>query len=294
MSGEAWDHRITPTRSNFHLGLRALWNYRFLTFLFFRRDIVANYKQTVLGPIWFLIQPILTTVIFTLIFGKFAGFAPEGIPQPLFFLSGVVGWNYFTEVFTKTSNLFRQNAAIFGKVYFPRLTVPLSLMLAGIVKFLIQFLLLIGVFIYYYSHGEVQPNWKYMWLIIPNVFLLGWLAMSMGNIFSALTAKYRDFTHLVGFGVQLLMYTTTVIYPLPKVLEWAQQAEGNGISWQKVIVYCNPITPVMESFRIAFCNYGVESMPWSLYGLAWIFTLVLFLFSIIVFNKTEQNFMDTV
>ena len=295
MREEKWDYIIESKRTAFKLDLKSLWDYRYLTFLFFRRDFVANYKQTVLGPLWFVIQPVLTTVVFTLIFGKFAGFAPESIPAPIFFMSGVVAWNYFADVFSKTSNTFRQNANIFGKVFFPRLVVPFSIMFSGIVKFAVQFVILTLVFLYYYFNDEVQPNWTFMVMIVPNLIVLGLLAVALGNIFSALTAKYRDFNHLVAFGIQLMMYTTTVIYPLPKIMEWAKISENAGeISIQKIIVLSNPITPIMETFRIAFCDFGLEFMRWDLYGVSWLVTIALLLVSIVIFNKTEQNFMDTV
>ncbi len=292
---EGWDYTIKSKRTAWNFEFKALWKYRYLILLFFKRDFVANYKQTVLGPLWFVIQPILTTVIFTFVFGNLAGLAPEGVPDALFFMSGIVVWNYFADVFVKTSNIFRQNANIFGKVYFPRMAVPISVMLASMLKFLVQFLLLLVVFCYYWLNGEVDPNLDFIALTPISVIVLGILAMGLGNITSALTAKYRDFTHLVSFGIQLLMYTTTVIYPLSKIIEWANASEAVGdFSFQKVIVLANPVTSIIESFRVGFCNHGLDIFNWNYYWYSIASALVIFLVSVVIFNKTEQNFIDTV
>jgi lipopolysaccharide transport system permease protein len=250
--------------------------------MFVRRDFVASYKQTILGPIWFLLQPILTTFMFTFVFGNIAGISTDGMPKVLFYMSGLVIWNYFSESFNKTANLFVSNASMFGKVYFPRLIMPLSIVTSGLIRFVIQFSLFLGILIYFkiIGHSAVSPNWKILYAPILVVLMAGY-ALGLGMIISSMTTKYRDLSMLVGFGVTLLMYATPVIYPLNAVPE-----KYTGV------VKANPLSPIVELFRYAFLGSGQVSVSAMLYSFS--FMVFLLLSGIVIFNKVEQNFMDTV
>jgi lipopolysaccharide transport system permease protein len=247
-----------------------------------KRDFVATYKQTILGPIWFFVQPLLTTIMFTIVFGKFAGLSTDGLPQVLFYLAGINIWNYFAESFSKTATVFKDNAQIFGKVYFPRLLMPLSIVASNLVRFAIQFLLFICFLVYFKlnGHAEVKPNM--MMLLTPFLLLLmAGFALGGGMIISALTTKYRDLVFLLTFGIQLFMYATPIIYPLSSLPEK-----------YKPYVLANPLTAVVETFRYAYLGTGAFSWGALVYSIVFMFTLLVT--GILIFNKVEKTFMDTV
>jgi lipopolysaccharide transport system permease protein len=273
---------IKPKRSLLDLRLSEVWEYRDLLFMFVKRDFLASYTQTILGPLWFFIQPIFTTIMFVFVFGNIAGISTDGQPKILFYLSGLVIWNYFSDCLNKTANVFVSNAGIFGKVYFPRLITPLSIIVSGLMRFSIQFLLFIAVFIFYIFKGEVTFHWNAAITLLPLLLILmAGFALGLGMIISSLTTKYRDLAMFIGFGVGLLMYATPVIYPL------------NSVPLQyRYIVNANPITPIVETFRYAFLGSGNFNLLYLIYSTT---CMVVFLFAgIIAFNKIEQNFMDTV
>lgn len=272
---------IEPRSGLFNLKLGELWRYRDLILLFVKRDFVAVYKQTILGPLWFFIQPVLTTIIFTVVFGSFGKLSTEGIPAPLFYLSGLVVWTYFAECLTKTSETFIRNQNIFGKVYFPRLAVPISVVISNLMKFSIQFLLLIAFWIYYYikvGGFEISPTI----LLLPGIIiLLSLLGLGFGILFSAMTTKYRDLNFLLLFGVQLLMFLSSVVIPLSQIPTDKQ--------W---FLRLNPVLNLIEAFKYSLLGAGSFSLPWLLYSLG--FTIVLLISGIVVFNKVERSFMDTI
>ena len=279
----AWTEIIQPKKGLFDLKIKELWRYRDLLGMFIRRDFVATYKQTILGPLWFFIQPLLMTLMFTLVFGSFAKISTDGLPQILFYLSGITIWNYFSESFTKTSTVFRDNANIMGKVYFPRLIMPLSIISSNLTRFLIQFLMFISILIFYKITGRaenVHTGW--MVLITPLLLLMmAGFALGAGMIISASTTKYRDLTFLLAFGVQLLMYATPVIYPINALPEK-----------YKVFVSANPLAAVVETFRYIYLGSGFFSWGNLLYSFSCM--MVLLFAGVIIFNKVEKSFMDTV
>lgn len=279
-----WDLVIKGHTSLFDVKFKDLWHYRDLLLLFVKRDFVSFYKQTILGPLWFFIQPIFTTIVFTFVFGNLAGISTDGLPQYLFYLSGITAWNYFSDCLTKTSTVFRDNANIFGKVYFPRLIMPLSIVVSNLVRFGVQLLLMICCMVYFYFFpisGSFHVTIGL--LLFPFlVILMALLGLGFGLIITAMTTKYRDLTFLVTFGVQLLMYGTTVIYPL-------SYAEKKGYGW---IVDKNPMTGIIEAFRYAFLGKG-EFTIWSL-GYSTLMTAIILFLGILIFNKTEKNFVDTI
>ncbi len=278
---ERWSLVIKPRRSLFDVNLKAIWEYRDLIALFVRRDFVAKYKQTILGPLWFLIQPLLTTIMFTVVFGNIAKISTDGLPKMLFYMSGITAWNYFAESLKATSNTFVTNAAIFGKVYFPRLTLPISTVISGLIQFAIQFMFLLTFMVYFGITGaSFSPN-IYILLIPVLILLMAGLGLGLGIIISSLTTKYRDLTYLVGFGVQLFMYATPVIYPISSIPEKYQ-----------IYILANPVTPIIETFRYALLGSGNFSTIHLLYSFG--FMLVVLFLGIILFNKIEQSFMDTV
>jgi lipopolysaccharide transport system permease protein len=275
-------YEIKPQSSLLDLKLKETWRYRDLVSMFVRRDIVTMYKQTILGPLWYFIQPLLTTLVFTVIFGKVAKIPTDGLPPLLFYLAGVTAWNYFSDSFKNTSDTFKKNENIFGKVYFPRIVMPLSIVISGLLKFGIQLILFIGFIVYFMAVGvDLQPAWQLLWILPFLLLLMGFMGLGFGMIISSLTTKYRDLTFLIAFGIQLLMYGTPVIYPLsaiPAKYQW--------------IVEANPMTSIIESFRYMFLGEG--SFSWQGLGYTTVFTIILFFLALIVFNKTEKNFMDTV
>lgn len=282
MKEEQWDKITKPKRHLFDLNLLEIVKSKDLLFLFVKRDFIAIYKQTILGPLWFFIQPILTTLIFTVVFGKIAGISTDGLPRILFYLSGITFWNYFSECLIKTSNTFIENQNIFGKVYFPRLILPISIVCSSLLKFGIQFLLFLVIWIYYLYHHEytIEPN-LYIVLFPLLIVLTGLLSLGIGIIITSITTKYRDFRFLIQFGIQLWMYATPIIYPLSSL-------SGN----LQTMAMINPMTSVIETFKFSFLGEGVFS--WLHVGYTALFTLITLIFGIVLFNKTEQNFMDTV
>ena len=276
-----WDLVIYPQNNLLDLKLKDVWQYRDLLMMFVKRDFVSFYKQTILGPLWFFIQPLFTTIVFTFVFGGLAGISTDGIPPLLFYLSGITAWNYFADCLTKTSTVFKDNANIFGKVYFPRLILPLSIIVSNLVKFGVQFLLFLCI-LFYYSLQGTRLNITWFLALFPLLILLmALLGLGLGLIITAMTTKYRDLTFLVVFGIQLLMYATTVIYPLSAAPD----------KYKKIIML-NPMTSIIESFRYAFFGKGEVSF-WSLVYTI-VITLIVMIFGIIIFNKTEKKFIDTV
>lgn len=273
---------IQPRRGWWNLRLGELWRYRDLVMLFVRRDFVSVYKQTILGPLWYLIQPLLTTITFTVIFGNIARLPTDGLPQFLFYMSGTVVWAYFADCLNKTSNTFVQNANLFGKAYFPRMAAPVSILISNLITFAIQFALFIVFVLYFAAQGAaLQPNWLWIALSPGLVLIMAGLGFGSGIIVSSLTTKYRDLRFLVQFGVQLLMYATPVIYPVSSIPE--------RFRW---IILANPMTPIVEAFRYAYLGAGAVHTGQLLYS--FIFMLGLVLFGAVIFNRVEQTFMDTV
>lgn len=278
---ENWTIEIKPRKSLFDVDLKGIWRYRDLYYMYVKRDIVTVYKQTILGPLWFLIQPIFTTVIYMFVFGGLAGISTDGMPQPLFYMAGIMLWNYFSSAFTVSSSIFTANASVFGKVYFPRLVVPLAGVTSNLIKFGIQLLLFVAMYIYFYFQGApLLVNWSILLFPIL-IFLLATHAMSWGLIISAMTTKYRDLTQLVTFGIQLLMYATPVIYPMSAAPEK-----------YRAILELNPLTPIFETFK--YSCMGCGTLDWGGLLYSTIFMAVTMFFAVIIFNRVERNFMDTV
>ena len=276
-----WDLVIEPQSSFLQLNLKDVWRYRDLLWLLVKRDFVSFYKQTILGPLWFFIQPLFTTIIFTFIFGNLAGLSTDGLPQPLFYMAGITAWNYFADCLTKTSTVFRDNANIFGKVYFPRLIMPLSIVVSNLVRFGVQMLLFFMMIGYYaYTGANFHLN-AYVLLFPILVLLMALLGLGLGLIITALTTKYRDLAFLITFGVQLMMYATTVIYPL--------SAAPAAYKW---VIELNPMTGIIEAFRYGFLGEG--SLTFQTLGYSIAFTLIALVLGVIIFNKTEKTFVDTV
>jgi lipopolysaccharide transport system permease protein len=278
-----WDLVIEPRSSIFNFHFRELWNYRYLLIMFVKRDIVSLYKQTILGPLWFFIQPILTTITYVVIFGNIAKISTDGLPQILFYLAGITVWNYFSETLTATSNTFIANANIFGKVYFPRLILPLSKVISGLIKFAIQYLLFILVLIYFLLKGAaIHPSLWGIIIITPVLLIImAGLSLGLGLILSALTTKYRDLTFLITFGVQLGMYATPVIYPLSALH-----------SKYKSLIVANPMSSLVEAFRKVYLGAGELSWPGITYSFCC--SIIILIFGILIFNQVEKTFMDTV
>ncbi|HLP10786.1 MAG TPA: ABC transporter permease [Flavobacteriales bacterium] len=279
---ESWDLVIKSKTKWFNLNLGSIWKYRDLLMLLVYRDFVAVYKQTILGPLWFLIQPIITTLTFTVIFGTLANISTDGIPPILFYLSGITLWTYFADCLNKTSNTFITNANIFGKVYFPRMIVPLSVLVSNLIKLGIQILIFATVWIYYLVYSDtIHPNWSYLYLFPLLVILMAGIGLGLGILISSLTTKYRDFTFLLGFGVQLLMYATPIVYPMSIVT-----------GKLKYILSFNPLTPVIETFKFIFLGNG--DFNWMGLGYSASFMFIILFVGIVVFNRVEKSFMDTV
>lgn len=281
IQSEDWNLIIKGHTSLFDLKFDDIWRYRDLLWMFVKRDFVSFYKQTVLGPLWFFIQPLFTTLVFTFIFGNLAKISTDGLPQQLFYLSGITAWNYFSDCLTKTSTVFRDNSSIFSKVYFPRLIMPLSIVVSNLVRFIVQLILLVIMMIYFGLQGaDFQVTYGILFFPLL-VLLMALLGLGMGLIITAMTTKYRDLAFLVSFGVQLLMYATTVIYPLSAAPE----------NYKKIIEL-NPMTGIIEAFRFGFLGRG-EFSVWSI-SYSVVITLVVLFLGVIIFNKTEKNFVDTI
>lgn len=277
---ENWTEVIEPKKSLFNLNLKELWKYRDLILIFVRRDIVSVYKQTVLGPLWFFLGPLFTVFTFVFVFNQIAKISTDNIPAPLFYLAGTTLWNYFQACLSGTSNTFISNAGIFGKVYFPRLVSPISMVISNLLKFGIQLLMFLCFWGYYYSKGSIAPN-IYILLLPFLILLMGAMALGIGIIISSLTTKYRDLTYFIGFGISLLMYATPVIYPISAIPDM-----------YKPIVEYNPIAPIIETFRFGFTGSGYFTWNGLIYSS--VFTIIVLFVGTILFNKIERTFMDTV
>lgn len=281
MNTEQSTYTIQSKQSVFDLNLREVWQYRDLLLMLVKRDFITFYKQTVLGPLWFIIQPLLTTATYIILFGNIAKLSTDGVPQILFYLSGITVWNYFSESLTKTSSVFTANAGMFGKVYFPRLIMPLSIVVSALMKFGVQFALFLAVWLYYVIFTDsIHPNW---WVLITPVLvlLMALFALGVGMIFSSMTTKYKDLTFLLTFGIQLFMYATPVVYPISAIPQKYQ-----------FLLYANPLSPIFECFRYAFLGAGSFNGADLLIGSGII--LVILVVGTVVFNKVEKSFMDTV
>ena len=274
---------IKPHAGLFNLKLREVWAYRDLVFILARRDIVAVYKQTILGPLWFLVSPVLTVFVYMFVFGSIAGISTDGMPQAVFYLGGITLWNYFSSCFTATANTFTANAQIFGKVYFPRIVAPMANVLSNMVKLFIQMLLFVGVLAYYLGQNDSTIHLtEEIYLLPVLILMMAGLSLGIGIIISSLTTKYRDFKNFIGFGVSLLMYASPVIYPISAVKD-----KGYGA----MLAY-NPIAPIIETFRYIFTGHG--SLDWGGLIISGIATILILFFGLVLFNRVERTFMDTV
>ena len=275
-----WDLIIKGHTSLFDLRLGELWNYRDLLVLFVRRDFVTVYKQTILGPLWFFIQPLLTSMTFTIIFGNVAQLSTDGAPKLVFYMAGITLWSYFSTCLTNVSGVFNTNAGIFGKVYFPRLIMPLTIVISNLMKFFVQFLLFIGFVIYFTLQDQITPN---NWILLTPfiIILMALISMGIGLILSAMTTKYKDLNHLIGFGIQLFMYATPVIYPSSSVPE--------NYAW---IVNLNPLVGLFDYMRYAYLGVGSFSLQTLVYPI--LFSIGILFLGVLIFNKTQKTFMDTV
>jgi len=275
-----WTEIIEPQSSLLNLNLKEVWRYRDLLLLLVKRDFVTYFKQTILGPIWFFVNPILTTLIYTLVFGNIAGISTNGTPKIAFYLSGVVMWNYFSTSLTQTSTVFTVNAPIFGKVYFPRLIMPLSIVVSNLMQFGIQFLLFLIIVIYYTFQGQLHPN-IFVLLTPVLIVLMAAFALGVGMIFSSMTTKYKDMAMLLTFGVQLFMYATPIVYPLSTINDK-----------YKYLIELNPLTAIIENFRYAFLGSG--SLNIEALGYSCVMIGILLAIGTIIFNRIQKGFMDTI
>ncbi|SDW85739.1 lipopolysaccharide transport system permease protein [Lutibacter oricola] len=281
---ERWLFEITPKNKLISLNLKEVWQYKDLLMLFVKRDVITVYKQTILGPLWYLIQPLFTSIIFTIIFNNVAGIKTGGIPPFLFNLAGVTSWNYFRECLTATSDTFKKNAGLFGKVYFPRIIMPMSIVVSNLLKFGIQLAVFIGFYVFFIFNGnEISPS-PYVFLYPLLIVIMAMFSLGLGMIISSMVTKYRDLTFLVSFGVQLLMYVSAVMYPMSLVKE-----KLSTYSW---IVDYNPMAHIIETSRYLLLNDGILNMNGIIYSV--VITIVIFLTGLIIFNKTEKSFIDTV
>jgi lipopolysaccharide transport system permease protein len=278
---DTWDLVMRPHSGWFDLHLMDLWRYRDLVGLFIWRDFVSQYKQTILGPLWFILQPLLTTIVFTVVFGNIAGLSTDGLPKILFYLSGQVVWGYFSGSLTATSTTFVSNAHIFGKVYFPRLTVPVSIVISQLIQFALRLVLFIAFLVYFALHGADVRLTSTLWLVPVLVLIMAALALGLGIVFSSMTTKYRDLRFLLTFGIQLLMYATPAIYPL-------SQVQGR----YRTLMLLNPMTPILEAFRHAFLGVGSFTAAQLTYSAA--FACAALAVGVLLFTRIERTFMDTV
>lgn len=285
---ENWTTVIKPRTGLFEVNLKEIWDYRDLLSLFVKRTITVQYKQTILGPLWWFIQPALTVIMYMVVFGGIAGIPTDGVPQPLFYLGGVAMWQYFSDCLGTTSNTFVSNANIFGKVYFPRMIMPLSSVISNLVRFSIQLGLFFIVYIYYVIIGQApSPNW-YLLLLPLLVVMMAGLALGFGTIISSMTTKYRDLQILFSFFVSLWMYATPIVYPLSQVVG----KKVMGINLQ-LIMCLNPVTPVIETFKYGTLGAG-EFIGWGWLAYSFVFMIVVLALGVLIFNKVQKSFMDTV
>ena len=281
-NNEDWDFDISSKKSGAYINIKELWRYRDLLLMFVKKDIITVYKQTILGPLWFVLQPLFTTIIFVVLFGRIAGLSPDGVPQFAFYLIGITLWSYFSDILNITSKTFTDNANVFGKVYFPRLIIPLSKVISGFLKFMMQFAFFLVFWFYYlFVTKQVVPNW-YLLLSPFILLMIVLLGLSIGIIVTSMTTKYRDLVFLITFGVQLLMYATPVAYSMsnPKVNKY------------HFLLMLNPLTSFFEAFKYGFLGKGEFNVPWLMYST--IFTIITLVGGIIVFNNVEKKFIDTV
>ena len=278
---QEWDLVITPRKKWYDLQLGDVWRYRDLIALFVRRDFVSRFKQTILGPLWLIIQPILNSLVFTVVFGNIARLSTDGLPPMLFYMSGTVLWSYFSNCLTGTSQTFIHNAHLFGKVYFPRLVMPISIVISAMINLAIQFALFMGFRTYFAASGAAISFTSWSWTLPLLILLMAGLGLGFGIIVSSLTTKYRDLNYLVGFGVSLWMYATPVLYPVSSIPE----------NWRWVALV-NPITPIVETFRAGFLGQGTVS--WARLGYSAAFMLVVLFIGAVIFNRVEKTFIDTV
>lgn len=277
---QQWTETIESSHSLLDLKLGEVWRYRDLVYMFVKRDFVSGFKQTILGPVWFFINPIFTTIVYVFVFGNLAKLSTDGAPMILFYLAGITLWNYFSACLTGTSSVFTGNAGIFGKVYFPRLVMPLTIVISNLMRFGVQMILFLAVFFYYLYKGDIHPN---LWILATPllIILMAAFALGMGMIFSSMTTKYRDLQMLLGFGVSLYMYVTPVIYPISELPAWAQPYAA----W-------NPLTGIFECFKYGWLGVGEFSPAMLLLSSILIFLLLAV--GTVIFNKVEKSFMDTV
>ncbi|MFT4072394.1 MAG: ABC transporter permease [Dysgonamonadaceae bacterium] len=277
---EEWTEVIEPRSSLFKLDLQEVWRYRDLLTMLVRRDFVTYFKQTVLGPVWFFVSPIFTTIIYVIVFGNIANISTDGVPQVAFYLCGITLWNYFSSCLNETATVFNKNASMLGKVYFPRLIMPLSIVVSKLMQFGVQFALFLAVVIFYTLKGSVHPN---IWILTSPllIVLMAAFSLGLGMIFSSMTVKYRDMVQLLTFGVQLLMYATPVIYPVSTLPEK-----------YRIFIMANPLTGLFEAFKYAYLGSGEFTPGMILYSVLSI--LVIFIIGTVVFNRVEKTFMDTI
>lgn len=281
---EKWDIIITNRRKLFDIDFKEMWRYRDLVFMYVKRDFVTFYKQTILGPIWYFIQPVFTTIMFMFVFGGIAGISTDGVPQAVFYMAGLLCWNYFADCFNRTSNTFSSNKGVFGKVYFPRLVVPLAGVISNLVKFGIQFFLFLCVYLYFVFQGT-HFNINATILLLPvYIIMLAAFGLGTGMLVSSLTIKYRDLNFLISFGIGLLMYATPVIYPLSVLKESHPE-----YLW---LLLANPLTSILEAFKYAFTGVGMFSWTYLLYS--FVVITVVFIWGLLVFNRVQRNFMDVI
>lgn len=276
-----WDLIITPNRGYFEFHFNEIWNFRDLLLIFIRRDIITQYKQTILGPLWIVIPPILTTLVFTIFFGNIAGISTDGIPSVLFYMAGIINWNFFSTALTSTSNTLAGNVGIFGKAYFPRIIVPLSTIASSFLRYFIQFGIFLFILTYFsfFKSANFAIQYQLLWVLPMLIFIMAIMGLGFGLLFSASTAKYKDLRFLIGFGVRLMMYASTVIFPLsiiPEKYKW--------------IILGNPMSAIIESFRYVFFGMGV--LDFKYLGYSFLIALSIFFLGYIFFNKVEQKFID--
>jgi lipopolysaccharide transport system permease protein len=280
ISDNQWTEIIKPKGKWFDLKLKEVWDYRDLISIFVRRDVISSYKQTILGPIWFFLGPLLTVVLYTFVFGSIANIPTDGIPAPLFYLAGTTLWNYFANCFSGASSTFSSNSNLFGKVYFPRLVAPLSMVISNLLRTLIQFIMFMAFWVYYYAQGKVDFSWHMLWFPYL-IVLMALLALGIGIAISAFTTKYRDLNNFIPIGVNILMYASPVIYPTSLV----------PTKFQAFLWY-NPLQHIIDCFRYAFTGGGHLDLGGLFYST--LFTLIALFVGIMLFNRTERTFMDTV
>ena len=276
-----WDLIITPNRGYFEFHFNEIWNFRDLLLIFIRRDIITQYKQTILGPLWIVIPPILTTLVFTIFFGNIAGISTDGIPNVLFYMAGIINWNFFSTALNSTSNTLAGNVGIFGKAYFPRIIVPLSTIASSFLRYFIQFVIFLFILTYFsfFKSTNFTIQYELLWVLPMLIFIMAIMGLGFGLLFSASTAKYKDLRFLIGFGVRLMMYASTVIFPLsiiPEKYKW--------------IILGNPMSAIIESFRYVFFSMGV--LDFKYLGYSFLIALSIFILGYIIFNIVEQKFID--